>query len=112
MTDLARLEIGLSRNDDNRYIVDLRFSRPAENVDLPPVRGLALIDAAALRTCADDVDRYARLLTDSLSSDPAVLDSFRQAYNAARSANGRGLRLKLFIDQSASELHSVHWEML
>ena len=107
----ADLEIGLYRQDANDYAVELHFRRPDDQADRAPVRGLARFDFADLRQYALQPKVYSQRLSQSLFADPAVLAEFSEARDVAETAD-RPLRLCLFIDRSAPELHSLRWEML
>ncbi len=49
MALLPDLEIGLHRQDENNYTVEMRFKRPDDAAQREPVRGLARFDLNALR---------------------------------------------------------------
>ena len=75
MADMADLEIGLHRWDASGYAVELRFSQPNSDADVPPERGLANFDLDRLQESEVDAETYGRLLTDSLFAEAAVTDS-------------------------------------
>lgn len=111
MSSHPELEIGLYRQDEASYAVELRFKRPDDAAQRQPVRGLAQFDLAALRGQALDPAAYGRALSDSLFADDAI----RQAFDTARAATetlDQPLRLRLWVDRSAPELHSLRWETL
>lgn len=110
MPILADLELTLRRSIDG-YAVEMRFSQPDSEADVRPAQGapaLAGLDFEALRREVDAV-QYGRLLGKQLFADP----DFKQAFAGARAYSANtGLRLRLFIDVSAPELHAVRWELL
>lgn len=107
----ANLEIGLYRHDADSYAVELRFRRPDDQADRAPQRGLARFDFADLRQHAGQPDVYGQRLSHSLFADPAVLGEFNEA-RAVTEDSDEPLRLLLFVDRSAPELHDLHWETL
>ena len=58
-----------------------------------------------------DPAAYGRLLGEALFSDAEVHTAFEQARASAHTLNA-SLRVRLLIDSSAAELHSLHWETL
>jgi hypothetical protein len=110
-TTYANLEIGLYRQDADSYAVELRFHRPDDQADRAPVRGLARFDFDDLREVILQPEIYGQRLGQSLFADPAVLGEFNAA-RAVAEASDRPLRLRLFIDRSAPELHNLRWETL
>jgi hypothetical protein len=106
----ADLEIGLHRWDSTGYAVELRYSRPDSDSDIPPVRGLTQFPLEQLRGAADPA-AYGALLTASLFADATVAAMFVKARLSAQTLNVL-LRLRLYIGPSAPELHSLHWETL
>src|SRR5262245_38405403 len=109
MADIADLEIGLHRWDANGYSVELRFSQPNSDADIPPERGPMSLDFEQLRAAESDLDAYGRLLTAGLFGDATVQATFEKARVAAQSQDMR-LRLRLYIGPSAAELHRLRWE--
>lgn len=116
MTDYADLEISLRRHHVNGYVVDLRYNQPDSDADLrltrrsedtPPTE----FDRDRLREAAFDPTAYGQLLGECLLSDPEVRAAFEQARASAQSLDA-SLRVRLMIDPSAPELHSLHWETL
>lgn len=109
----SELELRIEWLDRGRYFLSARFIDPVsdlENELLDPAE--IHIDLDALRECALDTKRYGETLTAMLFGDDA--SPVRKAYEHARvAAAGReGLRVRLTIQSSAPELHSVRWETL
>ena len=111
MADIADLEIGLHHWDASGYSVELRFSQPNSDADIPPERGLMSLDFEQLRAAESDLDAYGRLLTAGLFGDTTVQAAFEKARVAAQSQDMQ-LRLRLYIGSSAAELHRLRWEAL
>jgi hypothetical protein len=110
MTVYADLEVGLRRRDADSYIVELRFTQPDNDADIRQV-GVPQFDWDGLRALTLDHAAYGECLGQSLFADPAVRTVFAQARSAAQ-ARDIDLRLRLFIDPSAPELHILRWETL
>jgi hypothetical protein len=113
MTDYADLELGLSRADAEHYRVDFRFTEPKSGVDTRlagPKMPLAAFDMAALDKLGDDPAAYGALLGQSLFADKSLHTAFAQAWSTQLS--GVLLRLRLYIDASAPELHRLRWETM
>jgi hypothetical protein len=116
MTDYADLEIGLRRHPASGYEVDLRYSQPDSDADIRLTRRAGdapsiEFDRDRLRELVSDPAAYGRLLGETLLSDPELRTAFEQARASAQSLNV-SLRVRLLIDPSAAELHSLHWETL
>jgi hypothetical protein len=105
------LEIGLHRREPTGYAVDLRFNRSDDDAQQAPVWGQAQIDADSLRANVLDPAQYGKVLSVGLFSDPNVRDRFRQACAIAQ-ALASPLRIRLFIDPNAADLHGLRWETL
>jgi len=112
--DYVDLELAIQRRDIENYSLELRFSQPGDNADVRLLRD----DLAAVRfpfsellTLAPDPLAYGNALTASLFADPAVRQAFAEACAVAQS-QGFALRIRLFLAQSALELHSLRWETL
>ena len=116
MTDYADLEIGLRRHTASGYEVELRYSQPDSDADIRLTRRTSdalstEFDQERLRELLSDPGAYGQLLGENLLSDPEVRVAFEQARASAHSLDA-ALRVRLLIDPSASELHSLHWETL
>ena len=108
MDAYASLEIGL-RRDVEDYRVELRFSKPDDSADPAPEGGIATFDLDALHKLKANAVEYGKALAKGLFGDPAVRTAYARACGAALD---RTLRIRLFIDRSASELHQLRWETL
>jgi hypothetical protein len=111
MGEYAELEIGLYRRDAGSYEVDLRFTRAEDDEYSPPVRGQAWFDLYALRSREVDPRAYGTLLSESLLADPKVANTWNKVMISTQTLNVP-LRLRLFIDPTALELHNLLWETL
>ncbi|MGH8658857.1 MAG: CHAT domain-containing protein [Gammaproteobacteria bacterium] len=114
MTAFHDLEIGLRRGDADSYSIELRLNQPPSDTEVrlmrdesPQVR----FDRDGLGELALDSAAYGELLTKSLFADSRVWTAFAQARSTAQAADA-SLRLRLFIGQSAPELHGLRWETL
>lgn len=111
MPDYSELEIALSHRDAESYLVELRFTQPGSEVDNPPELGVASFNFLTLRTLIFQPQRYGKELARMLFSDDRLLAKFELFCGLALN-NEERLRLRLFIDRSAPELHTLRWEML
>jgi CHAT domain/SIR2-like domain len=111
MTDYTDLEIGLYHQDANSYGVDLRFRLPDDAAEPAPERGQARFNLAELAQLDLDPIAYGEKLYESLFEDPIVHNLYEQALKTTQGMNKK-MRLRLFIDRSASELHDLRWETL
>jgi hypothetical protein len=108
MEDYASLEIGLSRYDAESYSVELRYMDP--DFDDRSYNARARFDFPELRRLSADAGAYGQKLSQSLFLDPNVREMFTTS--CALDNPGDKLRVRLFIDRSAPELHSLRWETL
>jgi len=112
--EYAELEIAIHRRDIESYSLDLRFTAPDDDADirlarddLPPIQ----FPLSELLTQALDTRAYGQLLASVLFADGSVRQAFAQATAVAHS-HDMPLRIRLFLSQSALELHSLRWETL
>lgn len=110
MTEYNELEVGLLRHDADLYDVLVRFDRPGA-INRVPIRGQVTIDLKKLRQVSPDAAQYGKDLSAALFADADVRREFESAC-AVTDAGESALRLRLFIDRSAAELHDVRWETL
>lgn len=112
MADLknyADLTIELASPGQGLYWARLYFSRADRVDEKSPVSGLVRFPFNELTAASLDPDEYGRLLKETLFSDPALSAFYAQCLaNAA----GVDLRVRVLIDRSALELHSLRWETL
>jgi hypothetical protein len=110
----AELEISLNRWPTGSFTIDLRYSQPDSDADvalLPDGPRFVRFDFAGLLARVLDPQAYGLLLGQSLLADPAVKAELGKAYSSAQSSDVP-LRLRLKIEPSATELHSLRWETL
>lgn len=108
------LELALRRRDREGYALELRLSRPSDAVDLLLARDkveAVRFNQEQLLASSQDSEEYGKALTAALFADPEVRRVFLQARDNAQSA-GAALRVRLFIETSALDLHSYRWELL
>ncbi|RNC67547.1 MAG: CHAT domain-containing protein [Desulfuromonadales bacterium] len=113
-TECCELEIGLHKRDAESYTIELSFSTPLSNVEVrPDFKELPRVkfDLDELHAHTFNPDSYGNILWRSIFSDETVREFIARAQGAAQS-NEMPLRLRLFIDNSARELHDLHWETL
>src|ERR1051325_12152902 len=106
MPDYSELEIALSHRDAESYLVELRFTQPGSEVGNPPELGVASFNFFTLRTLIFQPQRYGKELARMLFSDDRLLAKFELFCGLALN-NEERLRLRLFIDRSAPELHTL-----
>lgn len=110
MPDYADLEIGLHRYDEEAYTVDLRFNLPGDEEE-KRASGRAQFQLDQLDALSDDDRAYGEMLYACLFGDEALSSAY--AGWAGRAQEGKvPLRMRLAIDSSAANLHSLHWEKL
>src|SRR5581483_3237329 len=114
MPEYADLEITLNRWNADSYRVELRYSQPDSDADIrlaPGTPSLVRFDPTQLQMLALDPTAYGTLLGTNLFGDENVRTAFAQARANAQSLDA-ALRLRLFIDSAAPELHALRWETL
>jgi hypothetical protein len=116
MTLYADLEISLRRRDTDTYALELRFSQPESDADVRLMSGgaaLVRLEVANLRQDAFDSKSYGSKLGQSLFANPVVQTAFALATSNAQSREAPlPLRVRLFIDANAPELHALRWETM
>ena len=110
MTQFVELEISLQRIDSSVHVA-IRFDRSDSESDIAPVLGLAAFDLEALRAMSGDRKEYGRLLSQSLFADPKIKSAFEKGCVMAESLD-MPIRLRIVVDKSAADLHSLVWEAL
>lgn len=114
MTEFADLEIALNRWNADAYRVELRYSQPDSDADIrlaPGTPALVRFDPLQLQMLTLDPTAYGTLLGTTLFGAEPVRTAFAQARANAQSLSAP-LRLRLFIDSAAPELHALRWETL
>ncbi len=107
----AELEVALHRAQAEGYQVELRFSSPRSEAEVPPERGLAAFDLADLLGLQSDPEAYGERLAEGLFQDSDVRALYTRAKTAVEAADLL-LRLRLLIGPSALELQALRWELL
>ena len=111
MAAFVDFEIGLHRRYGETWTVELQCSLPDDDVDVRLVRDGPRFDLAQLQNLVYDDISYGRTLSESLFA----VEDIRQLFDKARAvaeSQDLPLRLRLFIDPSAPELHEIRWETL
>lgn len=114
MPAYADLELTLNRWNADTYRVELRYTQPDSDADIrlaPTTPALARFDPSQLQLLALDPAAYGTFLGANLLGDENVRAAFGKARANARSLDAP-LRLRLFIDSAAPELHALRWETL
>ncbi len=107
----AELEVALHRSSDDGYRVELRFTNPESEAEVPPEQGTAELDPQSLLTLHHDPKAYGEALAGGLLADSAIQLLWSRARTAAESADLH-LRLRLLIGSSVPELQALRWELL
>ncbi len=107
----AELEITLSHTLGGEYEAELRFTSPASEAEIPPVRSVTPLDLDKLLEHQHDPRSYGAALTEALFADEKLRSLYGQV-RAAVETGGLTLRLRLRVDASAQELHALRWELL
>jgi hypothetical protein len=108
---IVELEIALQAGGAQGYPVELRLSRTDDEAQVTPTRGLAQLDLKQLRVTAGEPDKHGKLLSEGLLVQPEIRRRFRQACDAAEALDCP-LRIRLWVDPGAPELHNLRWETL
>ncbi len=114
MTAFADLEIAIHRRDADTYAIELRFTPPNAEGEIRLIQdgpALAHFDLTGLRALAVDLSAYSEALTSSLFQSPALKAAFSQARSSAQTMDVP-LRVRLFVDPTAPELHRLRWEVV
>jgi hypothetical protein len=117
MSDFADLEIVIRPRTDEKsgYPVVLRLSDHKNDLDqlFPDSRPAFLkIDLDELYNLRGQDARYGARLSELFFQDTEIQKGFDAARSAARAEGSDGLRVRLFLDAGADELHRVRWECL
>ncbi len=78
-TAYAELEIGLHRMETATYQVELRFTDPASEAEIPPARGTATFDPAELLALQQDPSAYGETLAERLFDDDNIRGLYLRA---------------------------------
>lgn len=105
------LEVGLSRSSAEAFQVELRFSDPESEAQVPAERGPAALDLTELLSLQGDPRAYGEALAVQLFADERVRGLYTRVKTAVE-ASGRFLRLRLQVAPFVPELHGLRWELL
>src|SRR5215208_6826493 len=111
MASYPELVLRLNARNVDSYTVEPQIDRPNQPVNPDPDPGQATFDFDGLANVLHDVAGYGALLTKNLFEDPRVRTPFEQVRTEA-DLGKVPLRLRLFIDPDAPELHALRWETL
>jgi len=107
----AELEVGLHRLATNAYQVELRFTHPESEAEVPPEKGLVTFDPAELLALQQDPRAYGEALAAQVFASEAVRLLYGKVKTAVE-ASSLFLRLRLLVGPSAPELNGLRWELL
>lgn len=110
-TPYAELEVGLHRLAADAYQVELRFTHPWSEAEVPPEKGLVTFDPAELLTLQQDPRAYGATLAAQVF-EPEAIRLLYGKVKVAVEASGHFLRLRLLVGPTAPELHGLRWELL
>jgi hypothetical protein len=111
MQAYAELEISLRRAEGGRYAVELRFGYTDSDTDERSARdGEVRFDFVRLRALELDAHQYGHALSSDFFADAGLRADCTKALTFAQ-ARSVPLRLRLFINANAPELHNLRWEM-
>jgi CHAT domain len=111
-TKYADLEVALRRRDAGNYSVELRFNAPDDDAEIRLIKdgaGAVTLDLPGLRALELDAKSYGASLSAAVFRAPSVASAFAQARSTAQSQDST-LRVRLFLEPSASELQGLRWE--
>jgi hypothetical protein len=110
---VGELEIWLRRSRPYGYDVELRSTGPNEDTDVRNATLAALTDEsiAVLQAMDERSEEYGRGLYNALLSNAELLAAFRSAATLAESKRAP-LRIRLFVDAAAPDLHQLRWEAM
>ena len=114
MATFAELEIAIRRRDVDQYTVECRLSPPDSDADERfPTRdtAVATISPTELELLSNTPEQYGAALGAALFQNADIKAGFAKARAVAQTA-GAALRVRLFVEPAASELHRVRWETL
>lgn len=108
--DVADLELSILPKYGDDYPLEFRFCPPKGETEIRS-KARAAIDLDALRRHLIGSEDYAKALTDAFFADHELRERFAEALALARE-NSASLRIRLFVDPLAIELHGIAWETL
>ncbi len=111
MNQCLELEISLSHQYRGKYAVQLRVNDLQAQLLRAPERGIIRFNEDNLRKTINDPLAHGQQLFSDLFASDNVLRLYDEARAIAQKEN-RPLRLRLFIERDALELHDWRWEAL
>jgi hypothetical protein len=108
----ADLELTLRHRHDSIYTADLRLRAADSAADSDLVSDIPTqLAPAELLSSILDTAEYGSRLTEMLFADPRMREGWARVRGFAQGANTT-LRVRLRLDATAEELHSLRWETL
>ena len=114
MASTVDLELGIHRRSADMYGINLRFAQPDDEVDVRLSCEGPTFDAFDPNSFLEhqlNMEKYGEMLAERIFADPRIQEQYQRAQTYA-DANYLPLRIRLFVDRSAPELHSLRWETL
>jgi hypothetical protein len=111
MNSCLELEISLSRHYRGKYAAQVRVNDPQAQFLRAPERGVIRLHEDELLNKANNPAAYGQQLFDDLFAPENVQRLYDEVRAIAQKEN-RPLRLRLFIERDAPELHDWRWETL
>ncbi len=112
---ISDLEISISGESETTYSIELRLevagSETATRALKDKTESLQKASFEALKDLTPGSHDYSTALTGIFLTDPTVAVVFEKA-SAATKLPGSLLRIRLLLDSSIQELHTIHWECL
>jgi hypothetical protein len=113
MPQYAELEIALRRREAGGYPVELRFmAANSDSDERIPAKGSAFADIDPKKLQGLEPADYGKALGKALFADPQIVKGLNSARASVKSLDDGALRVRLYIDTGAEELHRIHWETL
>ncbi|MEZ5354335.1 MAG: CHAT domain-containing protein [Bryobacteraceae bacterium] len=114
MAQYAELEIALRRREPGGYPVEMRFvAIDSDSDERMPVKGVAYASIDPnLKLAPGEPEAYGKALGAALFADDEIRGGFEKARNSIQDKEDGALRVRLYIDAGAEELHRIHWETL
>jgi hypothetical protein len=113
MPQYAELEIALRRREAGGYPVEMRFlAANSDSDERTPAQGSAFADVDPRKLQGMDPADYGKALGQALFADTRIRQGLSDARASVQVLEEGALRIRLYIDSGAEELHRIHWETL
>ena len=113
MAKYAELEIALRRREAGGYPVEMRFmAADSDSDERIPASGSAFADIDPKKVQVLEPGDYGKALGKALFADARIRQGMSDARASVKTLEDGALRVRLYIDAGAEELHRIHWETL